>query len=264
MDHKKGCSEPALKDMLLDREWALISNPFRHVVAQEVFKHKHYESMVQAFRSLMSKGTSETFDPNKMSRNMGKYDAYGYCFNQAECGPFEIFFQREWHDLFADMFNVKATGDIEVCLHHHKVGSLNGSIHNDYNPAWFPDGKPGEINASTDVHNKPAEPKKPGGKNRLVVRAISVIFFLNNAEWEKGDGGETGFYEFRDTSVDEPDHAVPPVNNSLLAFECTPFSYHSFISNVTKERNSLIMWLHRDYEEAADTWGAKNIVWWKR
>lgn len=264
MDHKRGCAQPGLKDVLVDREWTVRSGPFRHLVAQDVFKPDYYSRLELAFRQLLARGVSETFEQNRFSRNMGKYDAYGNCFTSEECGPYEIFFGWEWHDLFAKLFNVPASGDIEVCLHHHKVGGLSGNLHNDYNPAWFPDPKPGCINVSTDVHNRPSGPKPVGGKHRVIIRAISIIFFLNNEPWEPGDGGETGFYAYKDRSVDEPDEMVPPQNNSLLAFECTPFSYHSFISNVSAPRNSLIMWLHRQYDEAVDTWGSKNIVWWDR
>lgn len=264
MDHRRGCDQPGLQDVLVDQEWSMVSAPFKHLLAQEVFTPEYFGRLEHNFRWLLAKGLSDNSDHNRLSRNMSGYDAYGYCFPNSECGPFELFFGQEWHDLFARLFNVKTTGDIQVCLHHHRTGSLSGSIHNDLNPSWFPNRAPGTINVATDVHSRPNSPGEPGNKLRQVMRAISIILFLNNGPWEPGDGGETGFYNYNDQNIEDPVFAVPPLNNSLLAFECTPFSYHSFISNVNRPRNSLIMWLHRDFDEAIDDWGAENVVWWKR
>ena len=62
--------------------------------------------------------------------------------------------------------------------------------------------------------------------------------------------------------MNSPAAAVPPVNNMLLAFECTPNSYHSFISNKVAERNSVIMWLHRSDEMAVNRWGENTLERW--
>lgn len=262
MEHKRGCPKSSLADVLVDKRWAVRSEPFPHLVVPDVFQQAYYEELEQAFRWIQSKGLAEHHEDHRLSRNMNKYDAYSWCFPYAECGPFEIFFQREWHDLIAGIFNVPASGDVQVCLHHHKPGSLSGALHNDLNPAWFPDQKPGEINVATDVHNKP-KPGQTTGKHRLVIRAISLIIFLNNPEWTEGDGGETGFYSFADQDVEQPDDFVAPRNNTMLAFECTTSSYHSFITNVSDQRNSIIMWLHRPYNEVCERFGAENIIWWK-
>jgi hypothetical protein len=56
---------------------------------------------------------------------------------------------------------------------------------------------------------------------------------------------------------------VPPINNSMLLFECTPYSYHSFISNRRSVRNCLVMWLHRPKEEVTARWGETVIEKWK-
>jgi len=50
----------------------------------------------------------------------------------------------------------------------------------------------------------------------------------------------------------------------MLAFECTPFSFHSFLHNHRHPRNSFILWLHRRREEVAQRWGAERIAMWPK
>jgi Rps23 Pro-64 3,4-dihydroxylase Tpa1-like proline 4-hydroxylase len=72
-----------------------------------------------------------------------------------------------------------------------------------------------------------------------------MIYFLDNPNWQRGAGGETGLYAGAYDDVHDPAVAMPPINNSLLLFKCSPRSYHSFISNRQFERNSVIAWYHR-------------------
>jgi Rps23 Pro-64 3,4-dihydroxylase Tpa1-like proline 4-hydroxylase len=95
------------------------------------------------------------------------------------------------------------------------------------------------------------------------MRAVAIIFYLANPS-SGVFGGQTGLYRSNSDSIDKPAAVVPPVNNSLVAFECTPASFHGFISNRTAVRNTLVMWLHRDKSEAIRRWGEQNIVYWRR
>ena len=94
------------------------------------------------------------------------------------------------------------------------------------------------------------------------VRAVALLFYVGNDPWRPGDGGGTGLYETANQPVDAPSVAVPPRNNTMLAFECTPTSYHSFISNQRSCRTSMIQWLHRGREEAITRWGENSLVLW--
>ena len=76
------------------------------------------------------------------------------------------------------------------------------------------------------------------------------------------DGGMTGLYSSPRQPVNRPDAAVPPVNNTMLLFECGARSWHSFISN-RQPRRSVILWLHRTREDAIAHWGERAIVNWK-
>jgi Rps23 Pro-64 3,4-dihydroxylase Tpa1-like proline 4-hydroxylase len=91
-----------------------------------------------------------------------------------------------------------------------------------------------------------------------------MIFYLANPPWKPGVGGETGLYTSMTDPVDAAASAVPPVNNTMLIFENTPESFHSFISNTKQTRNSLILWLHRTVEETNRLWPSEPLYSWKQ
>jgi hypothetical protein len=64
------------------------------------------------------------------------------------------------------------------------------------------------------------------------IRAIAVLYYLHNPRWHPGDGGETGIYSYHRQPVLGPTKAVPPINNSLLLFECRS---NSFISRAVSQ-----------------------------
>ena len=92
---------------------------------------------------------------------------------------------------------------------------------------------------------------------------MAVLFYLANEPWRPGDGGETALFHGAGGGIDRPAAVVPPVNNSMLAFECTPFSFHTFLSNVRTPRNSVVMWLHRPKSEVEERWTSRPIVYWR-
>jgi Rps23 Pro-64 3,4-dihydroxylase Tpa1-like proline 4-hydroxylase len=107
-----------------------------------------------------------------------------------------------------------------------------------------------------------AGPLAPGQKVE-VVRGAALILYLANQEWRPGDGGETALYESSGVRVDDPVAAWPPENNSLVSFECTPHSFHTFLANTRIARTSIIMWVHRPLEEAVSLYGEDGLERWR-
>lgn len=263
----RGDSVFDLGSLLQNRRWLSDETPFRHTLATNVFVPVFYRALEQEFRELFSRGLAEERDGSRLSRRIRGYDVYSYTFRPDVSGPLAIFASRPWHDMMAGLFDVVATRDIDIAIHHHAVGSRSGWVHNDLNPGWFerrerPDG----MNVRDDelcsyTHGDPA---KPGVAPTETIRAVAVMFYFANPPWTPGDGGETGLYERASQPVDEPSVRVPPHNNSLVAFECTSQSHHAFIRNRRHPRNCVVMWLHRAKTEALDRWGQGAIVEWKR
>jgi hypothetical protein len=245
----------SLADVLASRRWWRRQKPFPHVVATDVLREEIYAELVDGFRDKLGPGGGGY---------LSGHDIHGCELNPDYEGPLTLFVGRPWHDMLANVVGVTASGHVSCGLHRHVVGSSNGFPHNDLNPGWFLDYPSddgicladsrlcryttGELLAETTY------------VRRKLVRAVAAIFYLDNAPWNAGDGGTTGLYRNASDPVDQPRAVVPPVNNSLLVFECTPFSFHGFISNRRHERNSVVLWLHRSKAEVGRLWGEQAIV----
>jgi 2-oxoglutarate-Fe(II)-dependent oxygenase superfamily protein len=247
-----------LSKLLANRRWLWRSAPFPHIVGRSVFTEPVYRDLEVAFQDCLDPAV------RNFKRNMRGYDASGMVLRPDYSGPFNIFLSRAWHDMIAEVMGIEATGDVMASLHHHAPGSASGRPHNDLNPGWF-------VNSSRPDGVNIADPSRcsyeygktaNGAQPRDTVRGVAIMFYINNRPWSPGDGGETGLYNSATDSVDRPVVAVPPINNSMLCFECTPYSYHSFIHNRQYPRNSLTMWLHRAKSEAVSRWGEEAIVYW--
>jgi hypothetical protein len=254
-----------LADVLSRRPWQYCARPFPHFVATDVFTPGFYAEIEAAFGRLLALGLSETHDSERFSRNIRNYDAFSRNFDFDMVAPLQVFVSREWHDMLGRLAAIPATGDVSGGFHHHLAGSRSGDIHNDLNPGWFvaPDDRRRVNLARHDLCDyNTGTPHRAGVQAQESIRALAVLFYLHNEPWREGDGGETGLYDSSRRSVLDPTKAVPPINNSLLAFECRPNSYHSFIGNRRTARNSMIMWLHRPKRDVAQRWGESAIVDW--
>lgn len=260
-------SAQSLDCMLANRRWLRRSIPFPHFVAKGVFVQHVYRRLEAAFREMLSRGFGTDSDMGQSMYAMKGYDAYAFNFRPGLTGPFSLFISRPWHEMLASLVGVNATGEIDGALHHHRIGAVSGHVHNDLNPGWFV-----KVHSIEGITVSDAcicsynwgETYRPGLVARESIRAVAMIFYLNNRPWFPGDGGETGLYRSEKDPVDRPAAVVPPVNNSILVFECTPHSYHSFIRSKRRARNSVIMWLHRPKKEVVLRWGEKSIVKWRR
>lgn len=255
-----------LIDFIKNRRWERHSDPFNYVYAQGVFFDDFYKKLEDEFRAIADRGLDEkpTVQP-KFSRSMSGYDAYGAGMNETTTGEMTLFLSPEWHDMMAALFNVRGTGYINAGMHYHTVGSESGFIHNDLNPVWFPtiegSGRIRHANHGICSYKTGAGPLGPDQKIE-VVRGVVMIFYLNNGDWREGYGGETGFYTDHLAPVTEWVKKIPPYDNSLIMYECTPHTWHTFLTNTKKPRSSIIMWIHRPLEEAQELFGDKNLERW--
>lgn len=252
-------STEVLGDLLAHRRWVRRRYPFDHVLAQNVFQKEFYEQLHQQVVDIVQDGSA-------LGRNMGSYDASGSHLDNHRDGPLGIFVSRAWHDMLAGMWGVDATGDVSAGLHHHEPGSRSGFPHSDLNCCWFPGPEPAETEVR--LTNDTLVDQKFGRRGRDDVeaiermRAIAVLFYLGNPEWQPGDGGETGLFESFSGAYGPPGAAVPPVNNSMVTFEVTPFTWHRFLTN-RKPRTSVTMWLHTHKDDVIERWGEQSIVEWE-
>ena len=256
-----------LSSILAHRRWHFAERPFPHFHVQNVFTAKCYQAIELDFVSLFDKGLSDQPDADRLSRNMPGSDAFGWNLPPGIDGPLATFYDQRWHDLLAKLTGVQATGDVSGAVHFHRPGSQMGHIHRDLGVGWFPGkGWTGVVNPAdrTRCSYIYGDVLQPGIEVHEAVRAVTMIFYVSNPPWSKGDGGETGLYRFATDPVASPAVAIPPINNSLVLFENTPWAYHSFLANLRSPRSSVVLWLHRPIEEARQRFGEKALFRWRR
>jgi hypothetical protein len=247
--------ESTIESAIANRRWLQRSKPFPHFVATNVFTADTYARLEASFR--------ETLDRVRGHAYLKEHDIHGTTLLPADAGAFSPLLSRGWHDLLADVLGVQTTGHVMCGIHHHTTGSADGFPHNDLNAGWFDgDPQPGSVELSSPytVDYTSGRALVEGASPRETVRALAILYYLANDPWSPGDGGETALYRTATDRVDRPVARVPPINNSLLAFECTPHSYHGFVSNTRAPRNSIVMWLHRSKADVTVRWGGDAIV----
>jgi hypothetical protein len=254
-----------LEQTLANRSWLWRRGPFPHVVARDVFTAAFYKLLSDQLVEVLDRGLSDTPKEGSFSRTMPGYDSYGIGFSHATRYPAALFVSSQWRDLMCNLFDVGPTPYIYAGAHHHAVHSHNGFIHNDFNPAWFPRCDPGQLQCPNNAlcsYRTGLGILQPNEQVE-VVRGVALIFYLLNGEWRAGDGGETALYATSNADVADPIVSVPPIDNSLVAFECTPTSFHTFLSNTRQTRTSIIVWTHRTMEEVSNRLDITRLERWK-
>ncbi len=245
-----------LTEIVANRRWQRRLQPFPHLVVQDLFVPSVADQIDAAVRKILE---------NEGLPRIARYDATGWGFPADIDWPLRLFSTREWRDLLSHALGVETSPFVNAGIHHHDAGGESGRPHNDLNPVYFAEVEPrdGTVMMRNDlVDLKSGQPSKEGISVTRQVRAVSILYYTANPEWHEGDGGETGLFERPSDPPDRPAWAIPPVNNSLLAFECTPNSFHSFVSNRVSERNSVTMWLHRSDADAVARWGELTLERW--
>ncbi len=243
--------------VLVNRDWVRRELPFPHVVASNVFTASFYEALSLQLMGMLGGGPEKTKPP----RAMPGLDVFGMAFAPPVSGPLAVFVSPAWRDLMCQRFDISPTPYVYAGAHHHSAGSKSGFIHTDFGAAWYAHGSNGSIQLPNHqlCNYQTGKGDLSDAQKVQVVRGVVLLFYLLNDGWEPGDGGETGLYAREDLPVSEPSAFVPPVNNSLVAFECSPASFHTFISNRKRPRTSITVTVHRTLEDAERRFGREHV-----
>jgi hypothetical protein len=256
----------ALGDILANRAWLHRTSPFSHVVASDVFTPDVYMELADATRKILNRGLSETPCTDRFSRGMAGYDAYGLGITHELGRPFDLFLSPEWRDLLSNLFALGHTPYVFAGAHYHCPDGRTGFLHNDFNPIWFPRAPDNaarlQLPDPTLCDFKTGAGPAPPEEKIETIRGAVVIYYLLNDGWQAGDGGETGLFTSRFDDPAAPAARCAPRNNGLIAFECTPSSFHAFLAN-RRPRTSIIMWVHRTVDEAYERYGGDRIERWQ-
>lgn len=230
--------------------------PFPYIHITDVYDPPSYAAIAAAIEVLV--------ETNQIKHKIAGYDALGCGFGPASLPPLAFFCSEVVRDWLNSMFQVPNTPYLSMGAHFHFRGSAHGFIHNDYNPGWFPRATYGMQFPRPDIcRYTSGEGSLPAHQRVQTIRGVGMIFYVGNEPWAPGDGGETGLYLHEDDPVEAPAVAIPPLNNTMLIYECTPASWHSFLTNRTTTRTNIIGWTHRPYEDGIQRYGAEGIEAWK-
>lgn len=239
--------------------WWQCSSPFCHFRATDVFDMSIYKALCQQFSLILEDTKNDNASEYKMRRAKGNNDCLILGLNDELASVFYPLFTEEWLRSLADLLDLKFLPRIEGALHSNPINSQTGWIHTDCCSAWFD-----ECDIIEDKLMFPPRKRcsyftgkrmSPNAEPKEYIRAATMIFYLCNEGWQQGDGGETALYSTSEELEHTTVKRVPPLNNSLFLFECSPHSYHRFISNPGRVRNSIILWLHSSVEDAEARWG---------
>lgn len=223
---------------------------------------EEYNRIWTYFAALLRSSEEDGDSKSRFGRSSERYDARVLAVNSERAPQLEPFFSIEWIRRLYDLFGYPDIGYIDGALHSSLPGSRTGWIHTDLCSAWFVN--PPRNSGLTFPDRSVCDyfTGRVRGKPVRTVelkRVAAMIYYLGNDGWQIGDGGETALYDCPFESRLSPPTMVPPVNNSLLLFECTPHSYHRFISNVRATRNSIILWIHSTPDEVLSRWAMKGV-----
>lgn len=234
-----------LKAQLAQGSWIRRARPFPHALVPRLF--------VDQVAAEIDAEVTARVDAKTGMHHFGWYDAYACGFQDIPAdNVLAVFVSRAFHDFIARQMGVPALGYVNAGIHHHRRGSESGFIHNDLNPAYFDaDPQPEQVvlPMQAGASYMYGSGGRPGVRVRRVVRCTAMIYYAANPSWHLGDGGETGLYSGPESYF--PAARIPPVNNSMLIFNCSPSSYHAFLTNRREARNSIVLWLHASVEHMA-------------
>jgi len=237
--------------------WTQHTRPFLHYRASDLLAEDEYARLARYFVKLLRSFEQDNDSKTRFVRSSARYDARVLGVNEDLASELAPFFSATWIDNIYSLFGYDNIRYVDGALHSSLPGSRTGWIHTDLCSAWFVDE---QTTSTLTFPNRSAcdyfTGVSKGGSVPVIElkRAAAMIYYLCNDGWEPGDGGETALYDCPFEGTFSPPFLVQPRNNSLLLFECSPHSYHRFISNTRNTRNSIILWIHGTPREISARW----------
>lgn len=230
---------PTPTDIIANRRWVHRDSPFPHVVARSVF---HPEFLDAAWTDFHDRWQRESARATR-AEHSGRWDLS----LTGTGGPLGVFLSRSWQEIVASLCGVPVLDShLTGALVRHGRGALSEQPHTG-------------MEQEATIPDPPAGiPGAPSATDRMVCVAVAEVF-LGNVEWSPPDGGETALYDNSDgTQSAVP--TMPPVDNSVIAFGCTPSSWHG-VRMATGEFgcSRVVSRLYRPHRAVLEQWGPRWV-----
>lgn len=235
-----------------DAEVSLASFPFRHLVVENVFTDDLAGELLKNFGTGISKAA-----PIGKVGEVGelKYGALNYTPLLLDFGTsgVAVFAAEELQNFICGILGIRPNKYLMLGSHRHQPPSNDGWVHTDCTVVSFPSQGPRfgafDIFQPNSGCNYADDSRDRQPKSVKMARAVACIYYLGNSTWRDGDGGETGIFDVDRTSVVK---RIAPRHNSLLAFDISPISYHSYLAANNFARDTYIWWYHCGIDEIKD------------
>jgi hypothetical protein len=239
--------------------WERHTAPFVHFRVRDIFRPEIYARLTSAFSEILADSEPGRTGPYQMARTRTDYDARMMSVTDELAPRFAPLFELQWVRFLERLTGTPALDRISGGLHSSDPGARTGAIHADFCTAWFDESPANAGSLLLPRHQRveyfTGRKLVPDAEPKQYVRATTLLFYLCNEGWKAGDGGETGLYGASRNSSRVSTELVPPVDNSMVIFNCSPHSYHRFVTNPGRRRNSIVMWLHQTEADAETRWG---------
>lgn len=237
-------------------ESALRNRPYRHLIVDRIFDEAAFSLMAAHVREISARSGASVFKERD-------YGASIFGINSENLGPLSNLVNLDIIQRIATRLDVPVTSYVDAAIHVHPPGSPSGWLHTDFNIGWFSQRSSSGPHFSEQAicDYRTGRLGASAGKAVELTRSIAMILYFND-EWKELHGGETVICRSEKDPVDDAPIRVAPLANRLLAFECSPISFHSFAAT-QRERISLIFWAHADAIQLSDRWPLSLRSGWK-
>lgn len=246
----------SISDVNSARGTGLFPYPFRYFVIDNFLADNDFSEVADYVQRVCWNSPY----PSSKERD---YGAQIFSLSRGSLGPLSFLINRKLIEEAGQVLDVPVTQYVDAAIHSHPPGSPSGWLHTDFNTGWFAD-TPSQALVFSERVNCDYRTGTLGSRQhrpRELVRSIAFLFYFNKP-WTEEHGGETVLCRSAIDDIANPLVRVPPLANRLLAFECSPISYHSF-ATTSVERQSVIFWSHAEPSEIAHRWPLSLRSGWK-
>ena len=227
-------SHPYISDNI---EVEVFTSPFHYVVIKNLLRDDIYNRLCGDFDEIIKRAP-----PVYKTENGKTYNALIAGLSKEDLkNGYDFFGSQQWMDFVSDLFCITFNKYISASLHYHEAPSKSGWPHTDLNICAFNDDPEMRIQVGTNGANYADDTAGRQPHAVKCLRWVAGLYYYNNKQTiTEADGGGTGLYDATGQTVIK---SSLPQNNSLILFEISPVSYHSFIG-ANFNRSALVHWFH--------------------
>ena len=209
------------------------SFPYRHLVIENFLEDELAVAVNAYFDHCIGKAA-----PVGKVGEVGdlQYSALNYTpdLTDISASAISVFGSDDLRNFICDTLGAQSNDCLMIGSHRHEPPSKDGWPHTDCAVVSYP--KNGSRYNGFNVFQPDsgciyADDTRDRQPDSLkMARSVACLYYHGNHDWQPGDGGETAIYLADKKTIAKK---VPPIHNSLFAFEISPDSLHGYLGIAT-------------------------------